>query len=51
MLLQLERVQVATAEMDKAELVLQYMLRGNWSSMITRATRRRGFSASSAQWS
>ncbi len=27
MLLQLERIQIATAEMDKAELVLQYMLR------------------------
>jgi alkyl hydroperoxide reductase subunit AhpC/uncharacterized protein (DUF924 family) len=27
MLLQLERIQIATAELDKAELVLQYMLR------------------------
>ena len=29
MLLQLERIQIATAEMDKAEQVLQYMLRPN----------------------
>src|SRR6185369_8062714 len=31
--------------------VSRYMLRGNWSSMITSATSRRGCSTSSAQWS
>jgi len=35
MLLQLERVQIATAEMDKAELVLQYMLRPSFEECLS----------------
>jgi alkyl hydroperoxide reductase subunit AhpC/uncharacterized protein (DUF924 family) len=34
MLLQLERIQIATAEMDKAELVLQYMLRPSFEECL-----------------